>query len=131
MNYCDLTFPTPEQNLACDEALLDAAEAGEPGEALRLWEPQTSFVVLGYANKSAIEVNLPFCETNGIPVLRRCTGGGAVLQAPGVLNYCLILCADSGPCCTIPATNQLVLKRHQAALTHLLGREVEVRGQTD
>ena len=131
MNFLDLTLPTPEENLACDEALLDAAEAGESGEALRLWEPTGAFVVLGYANKVAIEVNLPFCESNNIPILRRCTGGGAVLQARGILNYSLILRAGSAPCNSIPATNKFVLTRHQSALSTLLGQPVELRGQTD
>ena len=32
------TLPSPEANLACDEALLDACEAGEAPELLRFWE---------------------------------------------------------------------------------------------
>ena len=82
MKLCDVTLATPEENLACDEALLDFCEAGRGGALLRFWEPAHYFVVLGYANKAAAEVNLPFCAANRIPVLRRCTGGGAVLQGP-------------------------------------------------
>ena len=62
MKLCDLTLPTPEENLACDEALLDLCEAGGSDELLRLWAPPQYFVVLGYANKAATEVNLPFCR---------------------------------------------------------------------
>ena len=83
MKLCDLTLPTPEENLACDEALLDLCEAGGSDELLRLWALPQYFVVLGYANKAATEVNLPFCRKHTIPVLRRCTGGGTVLQGPG------------------------------------------------
>jgi lipoate-protein ligase A len=132
MQLCDLTLPTPEENLACDEALLDLCEAGGTGPLLRLWEPAQYFVVLGYANHAAREANLPFCQTNAIPVLRRCTGGGAVLQGPGVLNYSLILPHDpSGPCHSIAATNAFILERHRAALTPLLSAPVERQGQTD
>ena len=116
MKLCDLTLASPEENLACDEALLDFCEAGQSEEILRFWEPARYFVVLGYANKVAREVNLPFCRANGIPVLRRCTGGGTVLQGPGVLNYSLILRMDaSGPLHSIAATNEFIMERHQQA----------------
>src|ERR1035441_2815400 len=94
MKLCDLTLPTPEENLACDEVLLDLCEAGGSDEVLRFWAPPQYFVVVGYANKAATEVNLPVCRELVIPVLRRCTGGGTVLQGPGVLNYSLILRID-------------------------------------
>jgi lipoate-protein ligase A len=132
MKLCELTLPTPEENLACDEALLDLCEAGGSEELLRLWAPRQYFVALGYANKAETEVNLPFCRSHAIPVLRRCTGGGTVLQGPGVLNYSLILrISDSGPCHSIPATNQFILERHRDALAGLLCAPVEWRGQTD
>jgi lipoate-protein ligase A len=132
MKLCDLTLGTPEENLACDEALLDLAEAGECDELLRLWALPQYFVVLGYANKAATEANLAFCRKLTIPVLRRCTGGGAVLQGPGVLNYSLILrITDSAPFNSIPATNRFILERHRDALAPLLLAPVEWRGQTD
>lgn len=132
MKHCDLTLPSPEENLACDEVLLDLAESGLGGEVLRFWEPARHFVVVGYANKAATEVNLSFCATNGIPVLRRCTGGGTVIQGPGVLNYSLVLRFDSpGPLQSITAANEFILNRHQAALAALLGAPIEMRGHTD
>jgi len=125
-------LPTPEENLACDEALLDLCEAGGTEELLRLWAPRQYFVALGYANKAETEVNLPFCRSHAIPVLRRCTGGGTVLQGPGVLNYSLILrINDSSPCHSISATNQFILERHRDALAGLLCAPLEWRGQTD
>jgi lipoate---protein ligase len=132
MKLCDFTLGTPEENLACDEVLLDLCEAGECDELLRLWELPRYFVVLGYGNKAATEVNLPFCRKFTIPVLRRCTGGGAVLQGPGVLNYSLILrIADGGPFHSIPATNRFILERHRDVLAPLLLAPVEWRGQSD
>ena len=132
MNLCDLTLGTPEENLACDEALLDLCEAGGGEELLRLWAPEQYFVVLGYSNRAETEVNLTFCRSQRIPVLRRCTGGGTVLQGPGVLNYSLILRAnDAGPCHTIPAANRFILQRHRDALARMLSAPVEWCGQTD
>ncbi len=132
MKLCDLTLGTPEENLACDEALLDLCETGGSDELLRLWALPQYFVVVGYANKTSTEVNLPFCRDHGIPVLRRCTGGGTVLQGPGVLNYSLLLRIDgSHPCHSIPATNKYILERHRDALAALVMAPVEWRGQTD
>jgi len=131
--FCsDSTLSTPQENLALDEALLDAAEDGETGETLRFWEPSDYAVVVGYANRVAAEVNLDYCLKAGIPVLRRCTGGGTVLQGPGVLNYTLILRVDSkGPTHSITSTNHFVMDRQREALAGLLKREVQVRGHTD
>jgi lipoate-protein ligase A len=130
MNYCDITLPTPEENLACDEALLDFCEKDVAIEVLRFWEPSQYFVVLGYANKTSYEVHETFCDFNAIPILRRCTGGGAVLQGAGVLNYSLILRAQ-GELHNIPSTNSFVLKRHHAALATLLKAPVQIQGHTD
>ena len=56
MKLLDLTLPTPAQNLALDEALLDAAEAGDlPDEVLPLWEPPQPLVVVGRSSHVAAE----------------------------------------------------------------------------
>jgi lipoate---protein ligase len=41
LRILDLTLPTPAENLACDEALLDWGEASG-GEVLRFWEPNAA-----------------------------------------------------------------------------------------
>jgi lipoate-protein ligase A len=88
MKWIDLSLPTPEENLACDEALLDLCEdEGREGEVLRLWETRQPFVVLGHANRTRDEVHVDACRRNGIPILRRASGGGAVLQGPGNAQY--------------------------------------------
>jgi lipoate-protein ligase A len=132
MHFCDLTFSSPEENLSCDEVLLESAERGDGGEVLRFWEPGNYFVVLGYGNKAATEVNLSSCQERKIPVLRRCTGGGTVLQGPGCMNYTLILrISEMGPLLNIPSTNAFILQRHQKTLAALLQAPVEIAGQTD
>ena len=47
MRLIDVSFNTPDKNLAYDEALLDAVEAGARDEVLRFWESSSLFVVLG------------------------------------------------------------------------------------
>ena len=59
----DLTLDTPAANLALDEALLEAAEAGEgPGQILRLWESPEDAVILGRASKYQQEAHIEACQ---------------------------------------------------------------------
>jgi len=128
----DLTLPTPQQNLACDEALVDWCEQGHDEEILRFWESPEYFVVLGYSGRAAAEVNLSACRRDGFPVLRRCSGGGAVVQGPGCLNYSLILrIADRAPLKGITETNNFIMRRHKEALEPVLGAGVAIQGFTD
>jgi lipoate-protein ligase A len=131
MKLLDFTLPTPAENLACDEALLDVCEErGE--ETLRFWESRELFVVVGYGNRVASEVNVEECQRRGIPILRRCSGGGTVVQGPGCLNYNLTLRWDeSSPLASVTSTNQFIMERNRAALAQLLGVEVSVQGHTD
>jgi len=135
MKLLDWTLPTPAQNLAADEALLDWCEARDGVEVLRFWEAAEHFVVVGYANDVATEVNVSACAARGVPIFRRCSGGGTVLQGPGCLNYTLVLrIHPRGPTCSIAATNKFVMERNAVALNSELGTrnsELAVRGHTD
>jgi len=132
MKYLDLTFSTPEENLACDEALLDLCEQGLEDEILRVWEASRHFIVVGYGNKISSEVNLEACAAARVPVFRRCTGGGTVLQGPGCFNYALVLRLDeAGPLAGITETNRFVMERNRKALQPYLSEEIAVCGCTD
>jgi lipoate-protein ligase A len=92
MYFLDLTLPMPEENLALDEALLDAAEAGElAGEALRVWESPRPIAVLGRSSRAADEVRLDRCRALDIPLLRRASGGTTIVAGPGCLRSALVL----------------------------------------
>jgi lipoate-protein ligase A len=131
MRSLDLTFPTPAENLACDEALLDLCESVGGDEILRFWESSTHFVVVGYGNKIDTEVDLAACNRDCIPILRRCSGGGTVLQGPGCLNYSLVLRINA-ELESITAANCHIMKRNAAALSTVLGEAVvSVEGFTD
>lgn len=138
MQLLDYSFDTPEENLACDEALLEEREEnGGPG-VLRFWESRVYFVVLGYTGKLAEEVSQEACSRLDVPVLRRCSGGGTVLQGPGCLNYSLIAPIPEGQSITgIMQTNDEVMSAQARALSSVLsaryGRQTSavVRGHTD
>ena len=135
MRHLDLTLPSPAENLACDEALLDWCESGKGAETLHFWESPEPFVVVGYANKVATEVNVAACEARKIPILRRCSGGGTVVQGPGCLNYTLILpITKDGPLHSIPVANQFIMRKNRAAIESAIGNRqsaISIRGHTD
>lgn len=133
MKFFEFTYPTPAENLACDEWLLDLCEDSPAApETLRFWEPSGPFVVLGYSNRRAVEANLEACRKLDIPVLRRCSGGGTVLQGPGCLNYSLILrIPPSGPLAHIVETTCHIMTRHRLALENAIGKPVEIKGDSD
>lgn len=92
MFYLEHTCPTPAEDLALDEALLEAAEhGGEPLEVLRIWEPTRPAVILGRSSSATIEANLDECRRLGVDVLRRTSGGAAVVLGPGCLMYSVVL----------------------------------------
>jgi len=104
-----------------------------PGaEILRFWEPRYYFIVLGYANRAELEVNLAACREENIGVYRRCSGGGTVLQGPGCLNYSLVLNLAGHPeLDAIAPANRHIMERQRLALAGVLGRPVSVAGTSD
>jgi lipoate-protein ligase A len=127
----DFSSITPAENLAVDEALLDRAEEEMGSPILRFWESRRYFVALGYTNRAAIETNVDECNARNIPILRRATGGGTVLQGTGCLNYALIDRIKSGQALNVGATNEFVMSRVRDALGPLLDGEVAIQGHTD
>lgn len=131
MRFLDLTLPTMAENLALDEALLLAAEAGEGGELLRLWEWPTPAVVLGSGCRLAEEVNEAACTADGVPILRRASGGGTVLLGSGCMLYSLVLRYERDPALMeIRPSYRYILGRIATALEEGAGR-IEQAGVSD
>lgn len=132
MLYTDVTLPTPEANLACDEVLLDRCEADPVTGVLRFWESPAYFAVLGHASRTDLEVDVAACRRRRLPILRRCSGGATVIQGPGCLSYALILpISERHPWHTISDTNTFIMKQHCAAVAAATGALIEHRGATD
>src|SRR5689334_8980406 len=92
MKLLDLTLESPAENVALDEALVEAAEAREMAdEVLRLWESPQALVVVGRSSKVAEEVDVEACRRSGVPIVRRASGGAAVVAGSGCLMYAVVL----------------------------------------
>lgn len=89
--------PDAEENLALDTALFRAVEAGAEDEVLRLWESTVPVIVVGRSGVISSEVELQACAEGGIAVLRRDSGGGAVLLGPGCMSFSLLLSLERHP----------------------------------
>ncbi len=87
----------PADQLALDEAMLLAADEGECAPAMRIWEFARHVVVAGRSTRVHEELDIPYCQAEGIPVLRRCSGGASVVGGPGCLMYSVVLNVDREP----------------------------------
>lgn len=132
MKLLDLTSTSPAENLAIDEALLEAAEAtpNHP-EVFRLWEPVEPLVVIGRSSPIKTEVNLPFCRSNHIPVLRRCSGGQSIVTGPGCLMYAVLLDYRIRPeLRMLEVAHRFVMTRIKQSVENL-GVHVNIDGTSD
>jgi lipoate-protein ligase A len=119
MQLLDLTLPDLADNLALDEALLLHAEAGG-AEVLRFWEWQRLAVIIGAGGKWAEEADAAACQSDRVPILRRSSGGGAVLLGPGCLCFSLVLAYDRHPALAdLHASYRFILATTAAALAPL------------
>lgn len=112
MFFLDHTRAAPAENLALDEALLLGGQ-----EVLRLWEWPTPAAVLGAGCLLTEDVEEERCAADGVPILRRASGGGTVLLGRGCLLFSLVLALDHAPeMAHIGASYRYILERIVSAL---------------
>jgi lipoate-protein ligase A len=127
----DVTHATPAENLAADQALLDAVEANPALASLRFWESPTDCVMVGRSNDIEREVDVAACAADGVPILRRTSGGGAVVLGPGCLCYALALpLTDATRALGITKVTADIMGRLRQAFVNG-GCAVEVHGVSD
>ncbi len=125
MDYLEITRPTTVENLALDEALLlSANQDAAQRETLRLWEEPLPVVIVGRGSRVEAEVDLEACRQRKIAVLRRCSGGCAVVAGPGCLMYSVVLDLRSrAELRVIDRAHAFVLKRMRSAITSCIEPE--------
>jgi lipoate-protein ligase A len=73
------TGPAPgPRTAALDEAIARARSADEVPNTLHFYQRRPPAVTVGYSLDAASEVDLDFCAREGIDVVRRLSGGGAI-----------------------------------------------------
>lgn len=145
MKLLDLTLDEPAANVALDDALVEAADAqllahpGDDGagvEVLRLWEPQRPIVVIGRSSRVEVEVDIEACRDAGVPIVRRASGGAAIVTAPGCLMYAVVLSYRLRPQLrAIDAAHRFVLERLASAIRDVAPQraagDIVLRGTSD
>jgi lipoate---protein ligase len=107
----------PEEQLAHDSALFESVEHGASESLYRSWQAARPVVVVGRHSRVAADVFHDACLADGVHVLRRGSGGGAVVLGPGCLNYAVVLSLVSRPeLANVAASFRYILERIVVAL---------------
>ena len=127
----DLTMPRVAEDLALDEAMLVLADEGGSPPLVRFWEARDYAVVLGASRRLRDDVLVDACRADGVPVLRRSSGGGSVVVGPGALNVTVILPeAAALGLAAVDVAQRYVLERIAESIRRA-GRPVAVMGHGD
>ncbi len=83
---------SPSFNLATEEYVLT-----ERHDDVLFFYINAKSVIIGRNQNAYAEVNVPFCKQEGIDVIRRLSGGGAVYHDEGNINFCFITRKEEKP----------------------------------
>jgi lipoate-protein ligase A len=129
MMYQNVEPLSPQDRLALEWNLFQSTESGTSTGFCWTWEATRPVVIVGRSHHTAEDVILDACAADGVPVLRRFSGGGTVVLGPGCLNYAVALPLVSQPgLADVAASFRLVLGRIVTALG-IPG--VAIEGRTD
>ena len=122
MNYLNLTTTDPAFNLAVEEYVFDYLPRDRM--YVMLWQNDNA-IIIGKNQNTLAEINEAYVKEQGIRVVRRLSGGGAVYHDMGNLNFTVIADAqgeklDFGRFC------MLVVKALQR-----VGIKAEINGRND
>lgn len=125
---------SPPWNMAIDRAILALHAQGQAPPTLRFYQWQPAAVSLGYFQKRH-NLDLEACRQYGMEVVRRPTGGKAVLHL-GDLTYAVIAGAAEGLPVAVTAAYRLICEGLLAGFRRLgiearMGRETGRSPQTD
>ena len=119
----------PAENLALDGALFRQMESGDAIETVRIWESSRTAVVVAELGSISQQVHVQSCRENDVPIIRRSSGGGAVVIGPGCLSFSLVLSMEKHPeLCGVANSYALILTR---IISSLGVHGLAVRGISD
>jgi lipoate-protein ligase A len=87
----------PGQQLAADWQLFQAVELDTAEVGWRCWESPAPVVVIGRHGAPEADIIQERCRADRVPVLRRFSGGGAVVLGPGCVNFAVVISLASRP----------------------------------
>lgn len=123
LSYLDLTTTDPAFNLAAEEYVFE--NLPKDRMYLMLWQNDNA-IIIGKNQNTLAEINVPFVADNGIRVVRRLSGGGAVYHDLGNLNYTIIADADADSALDFRRFCQIVIRALEKVGVH-----AELNGRND
>ncbi|MHA1777672.1 MAG: lipoate--protein ligase family protein [Promethearchaeota archaeon] len=118
------------RNMAIDEILLEEVIQGKSPNTLRFykWEPTTA--TIGKHQSLSAEIDMDFANSNGVQVVRRITGGGAVLHdSDKEITYSIIVrLSDIPQNINSPRTYDLKVPQRYIAVLESLAQGLEKLG---
>ncbi|MTD31649.1 lipoate--protein ligase [Planomicrobium sp. YIM 101495] len=114
----------PRINLAIEEYLLNTMDVEK--EPILLFYINEPSIIVGKNQNSAEEINTEYVDANGIHVVRRLSGGGAVYHDLGNLNYSFITVDDGNSFRNFRKFTEPVVQALQS-----LGVDAELSGRND
>lgn len=91
LNYLDLTTTDPAWNLAVEEYVFE--QLPRDRMYVMLWQNDHA-IIIGKHQNTLAEINESYVKAQGIRVVRRLSGGGAVYHDMGNLNFTVIADAE-------------------------------------
>lgn len=109
--------PSAAEDLALEEAIHLSVEEGRGPNTWRLWQAAAPALILGTGQEARRELNVELAASENVSVVRRHSGGGAVLIGPGAINFsAFYLFKDLPGSETIRGANSAVLRPVLAVL---------------
>ena len=121
--FIDVSSTDPAFNLALEQYVFDSLPRDR--NYFLLWQNDNA-VIVGRHQNTLAEVNEPYIRENGIRVVRRLSGGGAVYHDMGNLNFTYIQDSASGI-----QLDLAMFCRPLAEAISALGASAEVNGRND
>lgn len=125
----DTGIDNGRRNIAFDRALIDARAANEVPDTIRFLR-FTPTALVGRHQALSREVDVAFCEQNGIGLARRITGGGSIFFDEGQLGWELAFARSSLPVSDLTELSRVICQAAAQGLQYL-GVEAEFRPRND
>jgi lipoate-protein ligase A len=112
--------------MALDEVLLDRLARGAGSPSLRFYRFVPAALSLGRHQPLEAAADPAWCRSRGVDLVRRATGGGAVLHEAGDLTYALVApLGPPGPGAAVSEVSRAIARALRAGLSRL-GVEPEI-----
>jgi lipoate---protein ligase len=116
-------------NIAFDQALIEARQADDIPDTIRFLRfPPTALV--GRHQDLSKEINLDYCQNNGVGIARRITGGGAIYFDEGQLGWELVFRRGTFAFPDLGAAAQAICEAAAAGISEL-GVDARFRPRND